>query len=128
MKKILRKLEKISLNVQLQLIFTKNSSDKISQLIFLLHEFHGASARKHSRKSWEDCPSLNAADYGAVSFSCKKTTCSLICPDGQSSNKKSKYKCKKGSWKGTGLITQIFIREKISRLFFIDIIFNAMFM
>ena len=97
LKKIFTK-EKITLNIRLQLIFTKNSPTKISQLIFLLHEFHGASARKHSRKSWEDCPSLNAADYGAISFSCKKTSCSLICADGQSSNKKSKYKCKKGSW------------------------------
>ena len=71
---------------------------QISQLIFL---FQVGLTGKQSRKSWEDCPSLSASDYGASSLSCKKTTCSLVCPAGQSTSGKSKYKCKKGNWKGS---------------------------
>ena len=38
--------------------------------------------KNKDKPSWEDCAELDPADYGAKDLSCKKTSCSLVCPKG----------------------------------------------
>ena len=44
---------------------------------------------------------MNPSTNGAESLSCKKSTCSLVCPIGSFIVGGNKLKCKNGSWQGT---------------------------